>query len=808
MKTIPNQKPIVAGKSTIATKLTLLLVGFALLGFCLFMLLPWKPGGFLYDLDGSWANGMHVIFRDKIQFGRDFIYTYGPYGFLQVNLYYPETYSYLFIFRFLIAVATWAGLFRIVRHCVSLGKGSTFFLLPVLVFFPAGPIWMDLFQFTLLALLPLIYFYVSKKIGPALVMTIVIAALASLTKLSYMVVCVGFLILITLDEGFNLKRFPRIIGIYLAFIVAFWLIAAQNLTDIPLYLINGLQIIKGFGANMGTPGRLSEVLIYVFGVGTFLSLVGIVELKNKNWWRILPVLSFVGLFFIVFKGAFTRHDSHALQAFFNATPTILITTALLWSKIIQTKWNLNRKLKVPAIAAVVIYLATFFSLGAFVLNNHVNYGYSGFAQKIGRKYKVNWSGTTTAFQGKADFTGISETTKAQVQGENPLPPIEGTVDLYPDEIGTIFAYDFDYQPRPIFQSFSAYTSKLAEMNLAHLKSENAAENILFDLKPIDGRYASFGDALSWPEILTRYDVANIEGRYLHLKRNERPREYQLQPLVDNVQLAIGEWYKLPLSEEPIWAKIDIHPNILGKVATTALRLPRLHLEVETIDGEVSIHRVMGDVMRGGFLLSPKLSDRWDFLDLTSDKWQEKLANKSVARIRITAEGANAKFYPAKYQVNLSQLEFERQDFSGVASWQDWSDRLIPQVIAGGLRRVAIEGVAETVWYSHAPSRMAIAVKDNSQKFDFGFGILDEVIENSTTEQPHDGVEFRIIAQEGGAEKVLFERKLNPVDNLEDRGMQQGTIDLQQVESGELILETTTGDTSLWDWSYWSDFSFN
>ncbi len=68
-----------------------------------------------YNLDNSWVSAVHIAFRDKIQFGKDFIYTYGPYGFLRVaNYYFPETYGYSVGFCLLIAIATWAGLFKLV----------------------------------------------------------------------------------------------------------------------------------------------------------------------------------------------------------------------------------------------------------------------------------------------------------------------------------------------------------------------------------------------------------------------------------------------------------------------------------------------------------------------------------------------------------------------------------------------------------------------------------------------------------------------------------------------------------------------
>jgi hypothetical protein len=86
-----------------------------------------------------------------------------------------------------------------------------------------------------------------------------------------------------------------------------------------------------------------------------------------------------------------------------------------------------------------------------------------------------------------------------------LPNLEisGSVDVYPLSQTVALAPSLTCRPRPIFQSYSAYTPKLAEMNAAYLRSNRAADHILFDVWTIDGRFAAQDDSLSWPELLTR-----------------------------------------------------------------------------------------------------------------------------------------------------------------------------------------------------------------------------------------------------------------------------------------------------------------
>ncbi|MGD1918418.1 MAG: hypothetical protein ACFCAD_05745, partial [Pleurocapsa sp.] len=84
---------------------------------------------------------------------------------------------------------------------------------------------------------------------------------------------------------------------------------------------------------------------------------------------------------------------------------------------------------------------------------------------------------------------------------------------------------------------------------------------------------------------------------------------------------------------------------IGKLTTTILRLPPLNIEIETADGFVKGYRTIGDIMDDGFLLSPVLSNRWDFVNFATPNWQDILSAKQVKRFRNVAEGFYAMRYP-------------------------------------------------------------------------------------------------------------------------------------------------------------------
>jgi len=778
-----------------------------LFGYCLLTILPWQPVAYGYHLDESWASALHIAFRDQIQFGTDFIYTYGPYGFLRVaNYYFPETYPYAFGFSIFIAIAAWAGLSRIMEYCLSKRHRSWVFLIPVLWFFPHSYLAVESFQF-LLVMLPLIlYFYISKRITLTLVLTIINASLSSLTKHTSLLLAIALITLITIDEIGKLKRIPRVATIYCAFLLMLWVFANQSVANIPAYIFNSLEVIRGFSAAMGIPGHLDEVLLYSFGVGIFLIVVGVIEWKNHRWWGFLPTLGLAANFFLIFKGAFTRHDAHALQAIFNATPVMLVFAAILWSSIRNSSWRINQrtKLSLPFLLGFSALCMTIMS--SIVLNQHLKYGNGAYMVNAIDSQFRKIPQVVRLLSGQGNFSTIAQEGKAAIRAENVLPPVSGTVDLYPNDLANIFANDLEYQPRPTVQSFSAYTDKLARLNLEHLSQPNAPQNILFDLNPIDRRMASFEDGLSWPEILTRYDIINLKNRYLLLQRNAQPRKYQFEPIQDWIDVTFNQWFDLEDTTEPVWAKMDIHPNILGKLTTTALRLPRLYLEIETADGAIEKYRTVGDIMSEGFLLSPVLSSRWDFLDLASEDWQTKLADKQVIRFRIIAEDSNAWRYPPQYQVSLSQFKLTRQSFASVTGWQDWQTQIMPTPVSEKrLSRLDVNGGAAVGWSAYAPYKMELVVDQAQKRFSFDYGILDREVEKALKDNQGDGVKFEVSALRSNGERtIVFNRHLNPIINLEDRGIHHASIDLSKVNAVKLIMKTAPGKDDLYDFSYWSN----
>lgn len=798
------------------SSLRLKMAGFLFILFAVFLSIHWQPFGFTSSLDESWNAALNRAFAEEIQFGKDFVYTYGPYGFLLAPRSFPETFNDILVGRVFVGLLMGIGLWTLVVFCWKTNPWSTLFLVPFLFFFPNSGMPLDSFFVTLLTLPLLLYFYVNRgKISPILLLLLIGSALIGLVKHPYLVLGVSFVLLITVDEVLQQRRIPVMWIVYVGSVMGFWLLAAQSLENFFPFLKYGYQIVKGYSATMGTPGPLIEILSYILSIGFFFALMCIATLKRRNTFEFLPIIGLALVFFVTFKTAFVRHDAHAFASATTPIPIACLFCALLWPSVSQLSFGFKKfKPKVPIFLIAWILL---FINASLIFHNYANHSYARYF--LNSLYHLSTTGRMAVgfLSGQTDVQKIYDESVEKIRKANPLPKISGRTDLYPNETAVIFAYDLPYKPRPVFQSFAAYTGKLAELNAAHLRDADAPENILFDVWAIDQRLPSSDDGLSWPELLTRYYISDMTGKFLVLKRRAIPLNYSLAPLMEQ-SAKIGEWIELPDSwkSTAIWMQLEVRPTIIGKLSTTLLKLPPLFMEIELADGKFETYRVLADVANSGQLLSPLVKDSFDFFFLAAQRGKNLLHNSEVKRIRLVTKSWATLAYPQSYSITLSRLEFPRQDFSltpGLSDYLAFAPVMSGQVLNGevGIVKNIIGSRIRPVLLAHADTRIVMPLPEGVQNLYIGIGILDGAWEGAKAKSMSaDGVEFRVLAiLHDGREEVLFARWLDPHSNANDRGEKKEEIDLGGITAEKIVLETLSGpqgDPS-WDWSYWSEFRF-
>jgi hypothetical protein len=214
-----------------------------------------------------------------------------------------------------------------------------------------------------------------------------------------------------------------------------------------------------------------------------------------------------------------------------------------------------------------------------------------------------------------------------------------------------FVSNNNWNPRPIIQSYSAYTAVLAKINEQHLRTDNAPDNILLSIQTLDERHPALDDGLSWSALLDNYTVNKIDRNFAYLNKKPVLQKNSLfQDFYDETH-EIGETVVIPETDLPIYAEVDIKPTILGKLISLLYKPPQLIILLNLNNGTSHYYRVVGNMMVSGFFISPLIKDTKDFVHVSTGELRY-LNNHIVKSFAIFPSYGGSVFWNANYQLKL------------------------------------------------------------------------------------------------------------------------------------------------------------
>jgi hypothetical protein len=349
--------------------------------------------------------------------------------------------------------------------------------------------------------------------------------------------------------------------------------------------------------------------------------------------------------FLVWKIGFVRQGFHQI-IFFNVA--LIVPFLLAYHKNMNTigLWS-YRSLR---------YLAIFLALmGLFSIAKPLNYQPHNFVGKWNKQIANNFYHLThlSAFQEKR------EKTRVELQRKYALPNIsahigQATVDIFSWEQWIVFLNELNWHPRPVFQSYAAYTSSLIALNGHFYASDKAApEFVIFLLQAIDKQFPWLNDSEALKIILRDYQPLLLEKGYLLLKRKPRG-----EGLVANGKTLLTQTINInesidirSLSHQPLLLHLEIQKSLLGRFYSFLYRLPEIYLEMVTTDDETFFYRIIPKMTQGHFVLNPLIRNQFELT-----KWYQQLPLKSVATLRVVIKPDWLHSF-FKSKLNLTVSEF-------------------------------------------------------------------------------------------------------------------------------------------------------
>jgi hypothetical protein len=566
---------------------------FAVIGFLTIPNIARLPAA---GLDNSWIIGLNMAVARGLQFGTDIVFTFGPLGFLwRPAVCYPK----LWLIAAIVALAVhFLLIYLIVVVATKASAGlKEYLLLGVVMILALSRVDHD-FKLMLSAAI-LLYLVMTEQLAgkrmcvAAIACASLLMATASLIKfMAAMISLSMFCAMIPLLIWKKQARYcVYALAAYVASFLSLWIVAGQRVRGIPAYVHNSLEIAGGYSAAMQIWDNTGYVYIGAFTAACWILLL-VWALATKGMRLTTFVLLNLGIVAVAFKHGAVRSDDHV----FSSLAHILLVYGVLAGVL-----N-SRALGPRRFVTSIVLMCT-----ALLVVAGLRVDYENLAWGISRNTSLNyWRGVKyCTLNGQAVVDNVKEDMRKQFAlSDNTIRYIGGRpVDVFNSEIAIAYAYNLNWSPRPVFQSYSAYTAELDMLNARHLSSARAPEVLLHDLSvSIDDRNPAFDEPATFRAVMVQYDVRFEDGKYLVLERREHPIQFVERPVLV-VNARAGEEVKVPKTGRDVYARIHADLTLTGQAARLLYKLPLMRIQIVR-DSQTSTYRFITANAKNGIYVSP------------------------------------------------------------------------------------------------------------------------------------------------------------------------------------------------------------
>jgi len=430
----------------------------------------------------------------------------------------------------------------------------------------------------------------------------VVGGLAKISLLLIAILCVGAI-------GVDLALRRQLLlafampALFCAGVLSGWIVAGQELRHFLPFAALGWKFSTGYDQAMGkqSSNMLGWCGLLALALATVLiflrSLTGFGKSPQAIRWRKLILLGWlVASLFLAWKQGFVRLDTLHLELFLGFAVILALLLEILPCETARTRsWVRG--------IAMACCLISFLMLSLFFDEGPWDYF-------ISRPYEQLVLNLRHLAHPMNSFGQQAESEKS-LEPLAALPKLKAIIgsartDVFGNEPAYAILNNLSYQPRPVFQSYAAYSEKLMRLNEQFYSSSRAPDFILFNLSPIDHRFPPLEDSLLLRDLLSNCELVDREGRFLLLKlvdfsfpRLKLLREDVVAP---GTPIGLEEYGKAN-----IWMEISLAPTMAGKIRQLAYKSSELRLTAWRGPSKTkATFHSPAPMMAAGFLASPLL----------------------------------------------------------------------------------------------------------------------------------------------------------------------------------------------------------
>jgi hypothetical protein len=573
------------------------------------------PLGLIYPDRGgdpSWIAVMGEAHRLGLVFGRDIVFNLGPLAGLVTHYFQAETFPIVCTLGFLIVL-----FYALCLAVLSVDSRTPF---PAVI---VGLVGLFASELSLL-MLPIVVLCMrisSERRGIARALAwlgCLLGAALTLTKFTFFPLAVAAALLADLLDLRD-RRAPLHLLTYALALAVLFRSVQPSLASLVPFLTMGVEVAAGHSESMSVHGPGWEIAAFLLTASVAAAAVWSCERRSMRRHHSPPsstaalLVLLTGFLFISFKSGFVRHDvGHTLLAWLGLGLATAFYAAARW----RAGGGKRQLLALQAIALVCTLVIVPALLKSRINRNVYTYFVRAGVQRIPREIEE----LSRFVRDPRGWVRIRSDHKQEVfnamRRAEPLPELDGTVDVIPSIQSLVLAHGLAYRPRATVLEYLTVRRVLIDANRRFFRGPHAPKYILFAPEVLDDRHPASAEGPLWPDFLRYYVPEETAGALLVLRRREAPIPSRLGS-PSSVAVTFGERVALDQGWVPVFLSADLHTNLLGRVVNAAFKLPRVFLTVSYSKGAPGSYRLIPGIVREGLFVSPLIENSTGYLFLAT-----------------------------------------------------------------------------------------------------------------------------------------------------------------------------------------------